>query len=65
MSGRARRILPPALQKPEPKPVRYPWLLPTIVVLAVVVVVAGVVYAAVNGLLFSSVVLQTPSPSPS
>jgi FlaG/FlaF family flagellin (archaellin) len=45
--------------------VRYPWLLPTIVVVAVVVVVAGIVYAVVNGLLFSAVILQSPSPSPS
>jgi hypothetical protein len=65
MTGRARRILPPALEKPAPRPVRFPWLVPTIVVFAIVVVVAGVVYASVNGLLFSSVILQTPTPTPS
>ena len=54
MTERRRRIFPPAIQKPPPKPVRFPWLVPAIVVLAVLVVAAGITIAAVTGILFTA-----------
>lgn len=38
-------------EKPAPAPPKYPWLLPLLVGVAVLVLVGVVVYAAVNGLL--------------
>jgi hypothetical protein len=45
-------FLPPRRTKPAAVPSAHPWLMPVIVGVAVVVVIAGVVWASVLGHLF-------------
>lgn len=47
----ARRLPPPRV-KPLPTEPKHPWLLPAITTVALVVVVAGVIWAALLGRLF-------------
>ncbi len=60
-SGRGSGRRPPI---PEPAPVapRYPWLVPLIAAIAIVIVVAGIVWAIAIGAFFT-VPTATPSPS--
>ncbi len=54
-----RRFLPPPRSKPEPSPSAHPWVIRVIVIVAVLVVIGGVVWASALGHLF------TPVPVPS
>ncbi|HEY8317922.1 MAG TPA: hypothetical protein VIG76_03775 [Amnibacterium sp.] len=47
-----RRFLPPAKTKPERRESAHPWIIPVIVVVAVVVVIGGIVWASALGHLF-------------
>lgn len=47
----ARRLPPPRV-KPLPTESKHPWVIPVITTVALVVVVAGVIWAAVLGRLF-------------
>jgi FlaG/FlaF family flagellin (archaellin) len=47
-----RRFLPPPRVKPEAKASAHPWVIPVIVAVAIVVVLAGVVWASVLGHFF-------------
>lgn len=52
MNRRARGPIAPRV-KPAPKPQK-PWLIRTVVIVAVVIVAVAVIYAAVNGVLFTT-----------